>query len=107
MFDSYISEVLCVYSECADETRASGNLGDIPLVVLTAGIRNPMATLPAGLTRQDVDFNERVVNDLQVEEARLSTRGKQVMVPDSDHMMTLHRPDAIVTAVRDEYRALK
>jgi hypothetical protein len=102
-----MSEVACVYSECADETRASGTLGDMPLIVLTAGIRNPMLVLPAGVTRKDVDFNDRVINDLQVQEAHLSTHGRQIVVQDSDHMVPFRRPDAVVTAVRDVYMAIR
>jgi pimeloyl-ACP methyl ester carboxylesterase len=43
------------------------------------------------------------VNELQVKEAQLSTRGKRIMVPDSDHMIPFERPDAIVAAIREVF----
>jgi pimeloyl-ACP methyl ester carboxylesterase len=107
-FDAFISESACVYSECADETRASGNLGDMPLIVLTAGIRNSTPALASGITRKDIDdFNDLVAHDLQVQQAHLSSRGTQVFVADSDHMIPFRRPDAVVTAVRDVYMAIE
>ena len=96
-----ISEI-SLFSESANEVRASGNLGDKPLVVLTAGKDVPPSALPEGLTKKDFDdFRAMWVNDLQVKEAQLSTRGKRIMVPDSDHMIPFERPDAIVDAIRE------
>ena len=61
---------------------------------------------PKGVSQKDVDdFHAVWVNDLQVQEAHLSIRGKQIVVPDSDHMIPFERPDTIVNAVRDVYRA--
>jgi hypothetical protein len=36
-----------------------------------------------------------------VKESQLSTRGKRIMVPDSDHMIPFERPDTIVAAIRE------
>lgn len=92
--------------ESADEVRAAGNLGDKPLIVLTAGKMTTPPGSPKGVSQKDVDdFHAVWVNDLQVQEAHLSTRGKQIVVPDSDHMISFERPDTIVNAVRDVYRA--
>jgi hypothetical protein len=44
------------------------------------------------------DLHEAWVHDLQVKESQLSTRGKRIMVPDSDHMIPFERPDTIVAA---------
>lgn len=99
--DATISEI-SLFAQSADEVRASGNLGDKPLLVLTAGKEVPQAALPEGMTKKDFDdFRKLWVNELQVKEANLSTRGKRVMVPDSDHMIPFERPDAIVDALRD------
>ena len=38
-----------------------------------------------------------------MKEAQLSTRGRQIMVPDSDHMIPFERPDAIVAAIREVF----
>lgn len=91
-----------------DEVRAAGNLGDKPLIVLTAG---KWTDIVPGLTQKDVDdLKQSWVNDLQVREAHLSTRGRQIVVPDSDHMIPFERPDAVVSAIHevlDEARAAK
>jgi pimeloyl-ACP methyl ester carboxylesterase len=87
--------------ESANEVRAAGNLGDKPLIVLTAGKNVDASQLPAQIPEQQMDdFHNVWVNELQVKETHLSTRGKQIIVPDSDHMIPFERPDAIVDALR-------
>jgi pimeloyl-ACP methyl ester carboxylesterase len=95
---------MSLFPESADQVRASGNLGDKPLVVLTAGKLAPASQLPDGITQKDFeDFHVVWVNDLQMREAHLSTRGERIMVPDSSHMIPFERPDAIVSAVHEVY----
>lgn len=90
------------FEDSAKEVRAAGNLGDRPLVVLTAGKSADASQLPPGFPKKDFDdFHEIWVNDLQVKESQLSTRGKRIMVPDSDHMIPFERPDTIVAAIRE------
>jgi pimeloyl-ACP methyl ester carboxylesterase len=96
------SESEFAFSESADEVRAAGNLGDKPLIVLTAGKTVQPLFLPKGESQNDLDdFHTAWVADLQPREVHLSTRGKQIMVNDSDHMIPFERPDAIVNAVRE------
>ena len=45
------------------------------------------------------------IHDLQVQEAHLSTRGKQIVVPDSTHMIPYDRPDSIFSAIHDLWSA--
>ncbi len=81
--------------------RNAGSLGDRPLVVLTAG----RYWAPSGLEKQAADYHEIWVHQLQASLARLSTRGRQVVV-DAHHDMD-EAPDAVVTATRqvvDEVR---
>ena len=77
----------------------AGNLGDRPLIVLTAGEYwkpdDPVAA------RQIADFHEIWVNQLQPELARLSTNGKQIIVQNSDHGIPQEAPESIVSAVRE------
>jgi len=90
------------FPESANEVRAAGNLGDKPLVVLTAGKSADASQLPAGFPKKEFDdFHEVWVNDLQVKESQLSTRGKRIMVPDSTHMIPFERPDTIVAAIHE------
>jgi pimeloyl-ACP methyl ester carboxylesterase len=95
------------FAESAKEVRAAGNLGDKPLVVLTAGKSSDASQLPAGFPKKEFDdFHEIWVNDLQVKEAHLSTRGERIMVPDSTHMIPFERPDTIVAAIHEVYAAV-
>ena len=90
------------FAESADQVRASGNLGNKPLIVLTAGKNADASQLPPGLQKKDMeDFHAIWVNELQVKQAQLSTQGKRIIVPDSDHMIPFERPDAIVSAIRE------
>lgn len=99
--DSTVAE-MSSFAESADEVRASGNLGNKPLIVLTAGKNVDASQLPPGLEKKDIeDFRAIWVNELQVKQAQLSTQGKRIIVPDSDHMIPFERPDAIVSAIRE------
>jgi len=82
--------------------RNAGSLGDLPLVVLTAG----KYWAPPGFEKEAAEYHEVRVHQLQASLARLSTHGHQVVV-DADHGMT-QSPESVVIAVRqvvDEVRA--
>jgi len=84
--------------------RNAGGLGDRPLVVLTAG----RYWAPPGLEKEAAEYHQTWVHQLQASLARLSTRGRQVVV-DAEHGMA-EAPEAIVTAahqVVDEVRSKK
>lgn len=105
--DAAFSEIKS-FSESADEVRRTGNLGDRPLVVLTAGKDLEAKDLPKGVSVEEMrEFRKTWVDDLQVRQARLSTRGKQVVVPDSTHMIPMERPDTVVSAIREVCDAIK
>lgn len=88
-----------------DEVRSAGNLGDLPLIVLTAG--KPYDPDPL-LSKQESDKqNDIWINVLQAEEARLSTQGKQIVVPGSGHMIPYEHPAAVVSAIRGVWAALQ
>ena len=97
-----IGEEFRSFEESAKEVHAAGTLGDRPLVVLTAGKNPDMKLLPKTISAKDMEeFHEIWVKDLQVQEAHLSTRGKQVLVEDSTHMIPFERPDTVVSATRE------
>jgi pimeloyl-ACP methyl ester carboxylesterase len=90
--------------ELDSAARNAGNLGDRPLVVLTAG----RYWAPPGLEKEAAVYHEIWTHQLQASLARLSTRGQQVVV-DAHHDMG-EAPDAVVTATRqvvDEVRGEK
>ncbi|HZQ52879.1 MAG TPA: alpha/beta hydrolase [Bryobacteraceae bacterium] len=95
--------------ESGKMAKYSGNLGDRPTIVLTGG---KMEFTPDPLFTDVVQEKLRNlwINVLQADEARLSTRGRQIVLKDSGHVIQLERPDAVIDAVRDvwsEVRASK
>lgn len=84
---------------------AAGPLGERPLIVLTAG--KPYEPDPL-LTPQQIERQANIwIRELQVEEMRLSTRGEQIVVPDSTHDMPQDRPDAIVSAIHGVWTSVR
>ena len=81
------------FGRSAEQAREAGYLGNLPLIVLTAG----------RLTRGGPETNEdhRAWLQLHSELARLSTRGYQTVVANSGHLMPFDAPDAIVSATRE------
>jgi pimeloyl-ACP methyl ester carboxylesterase len=77
-----------------DAVRQAGGLGNRPLIVLTAA----RYWAPEGFEKEAAEYHEVQVHQLQASVARLSTRGRQVIV-DAGHGME-ESPDSIVTAVR-------
>jgi pimeloyl-ACP methyl ester carboxylesterase len=82
----------------AEQARAAGYIADKPLIVLTGGENSDSM----GLSKQDFDDFHRIwVDELQARLAHLSTKGKQIIIPDSGHDIPSERPDMVVKAVRD------
>jgi hypothetical protein len=83
----------------ADEARNAGTLGDVPLIVLTAGKfvtpRNPADVAEARA------FHKMWVNELQPKLARLSSRGRQIIIENSGHGIQFEAPDVLIGAIRE------
>jgi hypothetical protein len=85
----------------AGQARAADHISDKPLVVLTAA-ENTDSILSSGLSQHDFEEFQRIwVDDLQMRLARLSTRGRRIMVQGSGHDIPSDRPGYIVTAVHE------
>lgn len=92
------------FLQSAAQVRSAGKLGDRPLIVLTAG--KPDDDPDPLLTKKDQEEQRNMwIHVLQLEEAHLSTRGKQIIVPDSGHMIPFERPDAVISAIREVWSA--
>ena len=91
--------------EVDNAARASGKLGDRPLIVLTAA-RYERSSDPVE-SSASVAFREVWVHQLQADLARLSTRGRQNVVENSGHMIQFEAPDVVVDAVRDVVTAVR
>jgi pimeloyl-ACP methyl ester carboxylesterase len=93
-----VASELKVFPESAAQVRSAGNLGDRPLIVLTAAVpqKDLLLTQRQQFERQDI-----WVQVLQAELMRLSTRGKHYLVPDSDHLLPFERPDVVANAIHE------
>lgn len=82
------------------QARASGGLGDRPLIVLTRG--KPFGRDPdPEMDKQVAAYYQIWVHEMQAGLARLSTRGRQVIVENSGHQIPEEAPAAVVGAVRE------
>jgi pimeloyl-ACP methyl ester carboxylesterase len=95
-FDAVVSESESLDSS-REEVRASGNLGDRPVIVLTAGKGPEGDDVPEGVSPQELKtYNDAHIHELQTRLVRLSARGKQVVVPDSSHVY----PSCVLSSLR-------
>ncbi len=85
-----------VLPESYREASSVTNLGNIPLIVLAAG--KPPDFGDAELNRQAAAYQQVWTQQIQAKLVRLSTRGREVVLPNSDHHMS---DDAIVPAIRE------
>ncbi len=85
------------------EIPSGANLGDVPLVVLTAGKTGPYGLPPA----DDAAFAKLWMDELQPELARLSSRGRRVVVDGSGPWIPTEKPQAVVSAVREVVEATR
>ena len=93
------------FAQSGAQARAAGNLGDRPLIVLTAGSHHdPISTRI--MSKEEIDKQGALwVKVLQPELTQLSTRGKQITVQGSDHMIPFERPQAVVAAIHEVWSA--
>lgn len=90
----------------AEQAREAGALGAKPLIVITGGRPDPSLRVKLGDAGSE-SFHATWVNDLQPRLAKLSTRSRIVLLPDSGHDVPADRPDAIVDAVREVVAAVR
>jgi pimeloyl-ACP methyl ester carboxylesterase len=88
----------------AAEVRSAGNLGDRPLIVLTATKQDD---IPPEIPLRDAQAEEDLwVHQLQPELARLSTHGKQIVI-DSSHEMPTEHPEVVISAIYEVWLAAR
>lgn len=98
---SFLKEVQS--SEAA--IAAAGNfrqLGDRPLVVLTAMQKRPPEELQKmGMSQAQEMQMQALWKQLQADQATWSTRSRHEIVPDASHYIQFDRPDVVIKAVRE------
>jgi pimeloyl-ACP methyl ester carboxylesterase len=92
--------------ESYEQARAAGGLGDRPLIVLTRG-KKPTPSGNAEVDREVAAYEEAWKNEMQPQLARLSTRGRQIIVENSGHSIPEESPDAVISAVREVVTAVR
>jgi len=93
--DSYLAEEAARLYE--EDSKTEHPLGQIPLIVLTRSRDDYPAAVAEVLSKEH--------KEQQASLARLSSAGKQIVVPNSGHHIQLDAPDAVVTAIRDVLNA--
>ena len=92
---SFVAAAGCkAFKKSAAQAHAVGNLGDRPLIVLTAGRAFTVGEPEEG--KELAAFHEIWVHQLQAQLARLSTHGRQVIMENSGGWEV---PEAVVQAV--------
>jgi pimeloyl-ACP methyl ester carboxylesterase len=92
------------FEESAAQVRNARVFGGLPLIVLSAGQVEPIP----GVSQADLDAFQRVwLTELQPDLAMLSTRGRQLVVKDSSHMIPLLRPDIVADAIGELVRSVR
>jgi pimeloyl-ACP methyl ester carboxylesterase len=85
------------------ETDPPTPLGDLPLIVLSAGIQDtvpPDELRAAGVTPDIMRAANAVWNQMQAELAGLSSKGVREIATESEHYIQYDEPDLVVDAVR-------
>ena len=94
---SFEAAAVCNFEEkVSEQMRTAGNLGDRPLIVLTAG--QPFRVGDPEADKELAAFHEIWAHQLQPQLARLSTRGQQVIVENSGHVID---PNAVLKAIQE------
>ena len=84
--------------------EAGTDLGDLPLVVITAEQSIQKMNLPLDFPEEEM---VEIWNALHVDLASRSTRGRRVIAEGSSHDVALDRPDVVIDAVLDILREVR
>jgi pimeloyl-ACP methyl ester carboxylesterase len=103
-FEAVRRETLAVpESSAIVRARQIRSLGDIPLIVISAG--RPAITAGRGISEADAEQFKAVTVELHSEMAALSPRGKRVLAEESGHYVQVDQPQMVVDAIREVVEA--
>lgn len=100
-----LAEMAALDSILAEAGKIS-NLGDLPMVVLSAGKEQPLppgVTVSEGLMREMSDVHDK----LQRELATLSTNVDLRMIDDASHYIHRDRPDIVIAAITEMVESVR
>lgn len=90
------------------ESSTARDLGDRPLVVLTA--MKPLSESERqslGVSEEQAGKQKQMWLEMHQEETRWSTAGRQVVLTDASHYIQFDRPDVVISAVADVVAAVR
>lgn len=90
------------FAESGHQVSQMGDLGDLPLVVLSARDAQSAEAMQAAGAPDDfpVDEIQAAAQALQRDLASLSTNSTHLLVADSGHFIQLDRPDQVIAAIQ-------
>ena len=88
------------FPESYAEAERSGGFGDRPLIVLTRG-KVSAEPNPGEMDRAFAAYDQVWRHEIQPKLARLSTRGRQVIVEKSGHHIQDDAPEVVIDAIRE------
>ena len=100
-------EELQALAPTMNESKPARGLGDLPLIVLTAGVtaEQQYAQLPESarslITLDMLAQVSEAHQEMQLELVALSTRGKQVIATESGHSIQWDQPDLVIDAIHE------
>jgi len=94
-----------VVPESYEQARALTRTGDLPLIVLTAG--EPQLWSDPEEARQAAAYQQVWIHEIQSQLTRLSTRGRHIVVENSDHGIPDNAPDTVISAIEDVVVAVR
>ena len=83
------------------QAERAGGFGDKPLIVLTRGRMPATGPNASEEERQVAEYERAWMQEIQPKLAKLSSRGRQVIVSNSGHGIPREAPDAVIHAVRE------
>ena len=100
-FDATLAEMRSI-PEINVQMRATRDLGDLPLIVLTAESTLDPAIMKLMGVPADFDTTkiQAIWLELQAELAALSTNSEHIVVEDSHHAIQLDQPQAVIDVIR-------
>ena len=90
-----------LFHENLHRVKGINSLGDRPLVVLTAAKHVPLDKFPRGFTKEYIQQERVVWQELQAELATLSARSRHIVSEESSHLMYFDQPKLIIDAIHD------
>ena len=89
------------WAETTAQVAGPGSLGDIPLIVLAAGLGVAKADPGLALSPQDAERVDSIWRSLQEDHLTRSTNARLVVADNSGHYIYASEPELVVDAIRD------